>query len=383
MTGRSITRAISVIILSLAFCLFILNRANDVTQAEGLRYIHLPSVSDEQEKPAEQVYKNIQVLNGLAASELDGAMYYMSASLGVGCTHCHTNPWESDAKPSKLAARKMILMTRNINKENFSGNPVVNCYTCHRGQPQTVTMPPASQPAWQMLDAEPAAAPPTPAMPSAEQVIDKYIRAIGGAAAINKLKTRVSRGTRTTTNKMTPPLSVPLEVYQTAANNLLAITNHPGGVVHKGFNGTVGWLKDARGQREITGKELAEEKRGADFFRYMKIKESYPSARLLGKEKVGDREAFVIGATSRDDSREKLYFDTETGLLIRRYVTFKTALGSIPEVTDFADYKDVDGIKLPFTISWSRPPFTSTEKLVEIKLDVPIDDRKFDPPAVK
>jgi hypothetical protein len=359
----------------MALCLFVWNWAGADASA-------LDSV-EEQEKPAEQVYKNIQVLNGLAASELDGAMSYMSAALGVGCTHCHTNPWESDVKPAKLAARKMILMTRNINKENFSGNPVINCYTCHRGQPQTVTMPLAGQPAWQTLDAEPAAVKPPDQMPNAEQVIEKYTRAIGGEAAINNLKTRVSRGTRTTTNRMTPPLSVPLELYQTAGNKMLAITNRPGGAAYEGFNGTVGWLKDARGQREITGKELAEEKRDAGFFRYLKIKESYPSARVLGKEKVGDREAFVVGATSRDDSREKLYFDTETGLLIRRYVTFKTALGSIPEVTDFADYKEVDGIKLPFTISWSRPPFTSTEKLTEIKLNAPIDDAKFDPPAVK
>jgi hypothetical protein len=104
--------------------------------------------------------------------------------------------------------------------------------------------------------------------------------------------------------------------------------------------------------------------------------------RVLGREKVGDREAYVIGATSRDDSREKLYFDADTGLLVRRYVTFKTALGSIPEVTDFAEYKEVGGIKLPFIVSWSRPPFTSTQKFVEIKLNAPIDETKFDKPAL-
>jgi hypothetical protein len=373
MTERSVARAVSVIILNLALCLFVWNWAKaDVIAIDS---------SGEQEQIAEQAYKNIKVLNELPASELDGAMYYMSAALGVGCTHCHTNPWESDVKPAKLAARKMILMTRNINKENFSGNPVVNCYTCHRGQPQTVTMPPAGQPAWQMLEAEPASAKSSDALPSVEQVIEKYTRAIGGEAAINKLKTRVSRGTQTTTNKMTPPLNVSLEVFQTAENKLLAVTNHPSGVTYKGVNGAAGWFKDARGHQEITGKELISEKRDADFFRYLKIKESYPSMRVLAKEKIGDREAFVIGATSRDDSREKLYFDSETGLLIRRYVTFKTALGSIPEVTDFADYKEVDGLKLPFIISWSRPPFTSTQKLVEIKLNVPIDDAKFDMPA--
>jgi hypothetical protein len=319
----------------------------------------------------------------LPASELDGVMSYMAASLGVGCTHCHTNPWDSDVKPAKLAARRMVLMTRDINKENFSGNPVVNCYTCHRGQPQTVTIQPAGQPAWQMLDAEPAPAKPSAGLPTTEQVIEKYLRAIGTDAAIGRLKTRVSRGTQVTTNRMTPPVSLPLEVYQTDANKMLIVTTRPQGATYKGYNGAIGWLKDARGQREIKGKELDEEKRNADFFRYLKIKESYPGMRVLGREKVGDREAYVVGATSRDDSREKLYFDVDTGLLIRRYVTFRTALGPIPEVTDFADYKEVDGIKLPFTVSWSRPPFTSTEKLVEIKLNVPIEDIKFEMPPAK
>jgi hypothetical protein len=103
--------------------------------------------------------------------------------------------------------------------------------------------------------------------------------------------------------------------------------------------------------------------------------------RVLAKEKVGTRESYVVGATSRDDSRERLYFDADTGLLIRRQVTFKTAFGGIPEVTDFDDYRDVGGIKLPFTISWSRPPFGSIQKFTEIRLNVIVDGGKFQPDA--
>jgi hypothetical protein len=99
--------------------------------------------------------------------------------------------------------------------------------------------------------------------------------------------------------------------------------------------------------------------------------------RLLAKEMVGDREAYVVGAISRDDGRERLYFDSHNGLLIRRYVSFRTAFGAIPEVTDFDDYRPVDGIKLPFRISWSRPPFSSVQSFTEIRLNVPIDDAIF------
>src|SRR5207247_5895303 len=125
----------------------------------------------------------------------------------------------------------------------------------------------------------------------------------------------------------------------------------------QGFDGARGWIRDSSGQREMDDKELVALRRSADFFRYLKIKETYPQMRVLAKEKVGIREAYVVGATSRDDSRERLYFDANTGLLIRRQVTFKTAFGGIPEVIDFDDYREVGGVKLPFTISWSRSSF--------------------------
>jgi hypothetical protein len=100
--------------------------------------------------------------------------------------------------------------------------------------------------------------------------------------------------------------------------------------------------------------------------------------RVVAKENVRDREAYVVGATSRSDSREKLYFDVESGLLVRQFVAFKTAFGSIPEVTDFDDYREVSGVKLPFTITWSRPPFSSTLHFAEIRLNAIIDESRFE-----
>jgi hypothetical protein len=328
-------------------------------------------------KTAEQVYKNIQVLNGLPASELDGVMDFMSASLGVGCTHCHTNPWDSDAKSTKVGARRMIVMMRAINKENFSGNPAITCYTCHRGQHNTEPLPPADLPTTLETDVTTTANKPS-ALPSTDVVIARYMRAIGGDAAIGSLKTRTSRGTETTTNRMTAPQKLQIEILQAAPTKLLIARNDPRGATLEGFDGSKGWTKDLGGQREITGKKLVELKRLADFFRYLKIRESYPQMRVLAKENVRDREAYVVGATSRSDSREKLYFDVESGLLVRQFVAFKTAFGSIPEVTDFDDYREVSGVKLPFTITWSRPPFSSTLHFAEIRLNAIIDESRFE-----
>lgn len=327
------------------------------------------------QKTAGQVYKNIQVLKELRASELDGVMNFMSAALGVGCTYCHTNPWDSDEKTAKLAARRMILMTRAINGEHFSGNPAVTCYTCHRGQHNSVPNPPADL---ATSNSEDLTTPSKPsALPSTDDIIDRYIRAIGSEAAIQKIKTLVSHGTETTTNRMTPPATAPIEIYQTTANKLLIVRASPRGTIMEAFDGVKGWTRDARGSRELEGRELADVMRDADLMRYLNLRVAYPQMRVLTKERVADREAYVIGATSRDDSREKLYFDVQTGLLIRKYGAFKTAFGTIPEVTDFDDYGEVNGVKLPFTIAWSRPPFGSVKKFTEIKLNVFIDDSKF------
>ena len=172
-----------------------------------------------------------------------------------------------------------------------------------------------------------------------------------------------------------------LEVYQRGPNKRLVITRGQRETSAEGFNGTLGWASNDRGSRVSEGHELAEQRRDAELFRFIKLRQSYPRMVVLGREKVADREAIVVGATASDNSREKLYFDANTGLLIRKFVTFKTAMGVIPEVTDFDDNRDVGGLKLPFTISWSRAPFTATQKFTEMKINVSIDDARFERPA--
>ncbi|HJQ68227.1 MAG TPA: photosynthetic reaction center cytochrome c subunit family protein [Blastocatellia bacterium] len=88
-----------------------------------------------QDKTAEQVYKNIQVLNGVPAAGLMRGMNFFTKSLGVDCTHCHVpNEFEKDDKPAKLTARKMYRMSQLVRKELNVGK--VTCYTCHRGHVQ-------------------------------------------------------------------------------------------------------------------------------------------------------------------------------------------------------------------------------------------------------
>jgi hypothetical protein len=103
-------------------------------------------------KKASEQFKNIQVLKDLPADQLYPTMHFMADSLGIQCVDCHVGipgqvDGEKDDKQMKLTARKMLLMTMEINKSNFDSHrstPAVTCYTCHRGSRQPLSVPPVS-----------------------------------------------------------------------------------------------------------------------------------------------------------------------------------------------------------------------------------------------
>ncbi|MDT5062419.1 MAG: photosynthetic reaction center cytochrome c subunit [Acidobacteriota bacterium] len=338
------------------------------------------------DKPVEQTRKNIQVLKGLPESRLFPVMNFIGDSLGVRCSYCHVNnggdkwEWESDAKPEKKTAREMMLMTLAINKDSFSGNQGVTCYSCHRGQTHVVGMPPFPLPPREsFLEDAPKR---DTSLPTADQVFDKYAQAIGGKAAFDKLKTRVWKGTYITSNGT----SLPYEIQQSAPNKFLSLLTTPKqGVFTMVYNGTSGWQQNARGMHEYSGSDLAELKSFTGFFGGINIKEQYSKMRVVRKEKIGEREAYLVRGESVDGNNERLYFDTGTGLLLRRIVVEKTMLLPLPEQTDFEDYREVDGVKLPFTIQVYNidSAYTATRKFTEVKHNISVDDAKFNMPNQK
>ena len=149
-----------------------------------------------------------------------------------------------------------------------------------------------------------------------------------------------------------------------------------------GFNGTTGWTQTPEsGWREVSGPELAQRKLDAEFYSELKLKERYPKMRVLGAAKLSDREAEVIEATPAEGNPERLYFDTQTGLLIRQDLVIEGPQGKTAIRIYFEDYRAVDGIKHPFAIRRSRPGFTWTYKFEEIRHNVMVDEAKFDKPA--
>jgi hypothetical protein len=230
------------------------------------------------------------------------------------------------------------------------------------------------------MKAAPKPAEATQAMPSADQIIEKYVQAIGGKAAIEKASSRVTKGTFEI-----PAMGAtgPIEIYAKAPNKTVMIITFPGfGTIQQGYNGQVGWAQEpTSGLRELSGAELASAKREAEFFGMLKMKELYPKMSVTGKQKVGNGDSYVVELTPAEGKPEKWYFDVQTGLLTRVDVEVDSPQGNIPFEVYLEDYREVEGLKMPFTIRRTSPAISFTIRLEEVKNNVAIDDVKFNKPA--
>ena len=202
-------------------------------------------------------------------------------------------------------------------------------------------------------------------LPMVNRILKRYVEAMGGSAALEKLTSRVSRG-RMEMDAI--GLSGVAELYEKAPNKSILIVQMPGlGQMQRGFDGTTAWWQDSlMGYIKLTGNALAKARRETDFFRNIRIKEMYPLWVYGFKMKVGERDAHVLWAGFPGTEFDKLYFDVQTGLLLRK--------GNIY----YEDYREVDGVKWPFTIREESPlGFAFTFRTDEVKHNVVIDDAKF------
>jgi outer membrane lipoprotein-sorting protein len=276
---------------------------------------------------------------------------------------------------SLFKGRKDKLMKRTITMIFICAILAVSAFA--QGSQQK---PATGQPAAKPTDMKPADAKPAEALPSVDQILDKFVQAIGGKAAIEKVTSRVSKGTFEI-----PAMGAggPIELYAKAPNKNLVIINIPGfGIVQQGYNGTVAWAQEpTSGLRELSGPELASAKREAEFYADIKFKELYPKMVVKGKDKVADKDVYVIEATPTEGSPAKLYFDAQSGLMVRTDREAETPQGKMPIEIYLENYKDVEGLKLPFTIRQITPAISFTIKIDDVKHNVPVEDAKFNKPS--
>jgi photosynthetic reaction center cytochrome c subunit len=335
-------------------------------------------------KKAEEQFKNIKVLKGVPAEQIFPTMQFISASLGVECEFCHVhNAFEKDDKKPKQTARKMMEMMFAINKDNFEGHREVTCNSCHRGSAHPQAVPAVmteeqkeSEPKEMMAGATPAQAKENSG-PSGEELLDKYVQASGGAAVIDKVTSRVMKGTIDFGGK-----SVPIDIYSKEPEKRISFTRMPDGDSVTAFNGYEGWLgTPGRPLREMHGSDLDGASIDADLHLATHLKAMFTEMRVRGTEKVDDHATYVVIGQREGKPPIQLYFDQQSGLLVRLVRFGETALGWLPTQIDYADYRDTDSVKIPYRWTLARPSGRFTIQVTGIKQNVPVDDAKFVKPA--
>jgi zinc protease len=226
----------------------------------------------------------------------------------------------------------------------------------------------------------PAAAPALPQ--KVDPILDHYGRAIGGRAAWEKFTSQVMMGTIQVPSMN---LSGTIMIHQKAPDKFMSAVIINGAAFQQGFDGIQGWTNDPKnGLREQSGPELAEAKRGADFLHAFKMGRVYARIVVAGEEKIGDRDSWVLEATAPEGGDPtRMYFDTHSGLLLRVVSQNHDADGVTPLQEDFDDYRDVDGVKVPFEWRETNGDTTYTLRFSEVHHDVELSDSEFAKPAAQ
>jgi photosynthetic reaction center cytochrome c subunit len=328
-------------------------------------------------RPAEEIFKNIQVQKGTAADQVIPSMQFISSALGVECTFCHVDGhFEKDDKKPKLRAREMMRMTFALNNGSFEGRREITCYSCHRGVAQPVATPTVDA----LSSSERSASTPdlAVALPTSDQLLDRYVDALGGAASMRKITSRVERGTIEVSGK-----SVAVEMFIQSPGKWALVRSLPQGKSINAFDGQTGWVSMAgRTAREMARAEIEAVRMDANLQFPLQIRDAFPELRVGYSEQIGERHAYVLFGRKGEQSA-KLYFDQASGLLLRIVRYSDAPLGINPSQVDYADYREVDGVQVPFQLTLYEPGSASTIHLQEVLQNVAIDEAIFAKPMAE
>lgn len=350
-----------------------------------------PAAPAQKPQMSDEVFKNVQVLKGIPVDQFMDTMGFFAASLSLNCTDCHTadsgGDWSKYADDTELkkTARQMILMVTAINKTNFRGARMVTCYTCHRGA-QTPSVRPS------LIEQYSAPPPPDPneaiflnpppkGTPTADQVFDNYIKALGGPAQVAKLSSFVAQGTYEGYD--TEQEARPVDIYAKAPGLRTIVVHYRGADSTRTYDGHAAWIASPDkpvSLLAVTGGDLDSTRMDAIVAFPSLLKQSYMRWKV-GMTQIDDKDVIVLQGSSPGLSPVNLYFDKQTGLLVRKTLFTNTMVGQVPTQVDYSDYRSVAGIKVPFSLVTTWTDGQDTTKLTDVKPNVPIDAAKFATPA--
>jgi hypothetical protein len=352
------------------------------------------AVSPTAGKKAGEAFKNVttSTLKELSVDDFVASMGLISANLGLDCADCHPNAGTDKADfvidtPRKITTRRMVEMVAGINRTNFAGQQRVTCWTCHHGRITPATT--ISLDAWYdtpNIELDDAVRQEN-GQPTADQVLDKYIQAVGGAQRLATLTSFVATGNAIgygdlggnadfTMTAKAPNQRATLISYKD--------TQRPASIW--AFDGRAGWIKTPRGllgDYELVGSELDGARLEAQLSFPGQIKQALTNWRGAAQRSIGDRDFVVVQGSGPRGFLATLYFDPKTGLLSRLVRYGPSPIGRMPTQVDYADYRDVGGIKFPFEIKFLWLDGRYTAKLTKVETNVAIDATTFGKPTGK
>jgi len=351
--------------------------------------------------------------------------------------------FDKDDKETKGRARDMMKMMAAINTEQFEGRQTIGCMSCHNGKMRPSRVPalavemtpeeaaaaragrggrggpggpgapggpggpggapgaapgPGGQGAPPAAGAPPAGGqavapgaqpgagrgggrgqPPPPPSETLDQVVAKYQQALGGKDAVAKPATRVLTGTVTTRDLQTSNVTV----KETAAGGYrIDMATQPTATVRV-VNGKAGWSSGGFNNqvRDLEGLQFQQAARLADFGLPTHLSDRYQSLAVSRYGNIDGKPTILVTGRPYEGVTEQLQFDRESGLLLRRSITTTTPLGPLPEQIDYSDYRDVNGVKVPFQVRYVTWNAVTTQKLTDVKFDAPVTDADFAKPA--
>ena len=341
-----------------------------------------------QPKPpmSEEVFKNVQVLKGIPVYQFMGTMGAFSAALGMSCEDCHSasdRDWAQYAIDNnrKRTTRRMVLMMAEINRANFGGRQVVTCFTCHRASDRPTVTPDLST-LYNRVAENPDILTQAPGAPSADQVLDKYVQAVGGLQRLAGLTSFVAKGT--SAGYGPEGEKRPVEIFVKAPAQRAMIIHTLDGDSTTTCDGRGGWV--AAPHRPVpvlplTGQDLDGARLDAELAIPARIKDALAKWRVGPPSTINDRDVQVVQGTSTGGATATLYFDKESGLLVRQVRYADSPVGRMPTQIDYADYRDVAGVKLPFRVNLVWLDGQEFIQLTEVQPNAPIDAAKFGRPA--
>jgi len=341
----------------------------------------------ERPKMAEEVFKNVQILKGIPVKEFMDTMGFFAAATGMNCTQCHVEEaggnWAkyADDNAYKRTTRRMILMMNSINQSYFGGRRFVTCYSCHRGITRPLVTPDLAEQYSTPLLREPDEILRQPdGAPPADKILDKYIQAIGGTDRLAKITSLAAKGTY---QGYDDPEKYPVEVYAKAPDQLATIAHAADGDIVTTYDGRNGFAIAPESvtpvtRLPLTGDDLAGTKIEAELAFPARIKQMLTEWRVGFPIMIDDREVQVVqGKPAAGGRPVKLYFDSESGLLVRFVRFTDTPVGVVPTQIDYADYRDVSGTRMPFKWTTTWTDGRSITELTDVQLNVPIDPGRF------